>query len=214
MDTEDEKILACAKASHSVMVAYCRAVGDHSVKPWDEADGWQRESTIDMVRCVVNGVYDPREHHARWLDSKLRAGYVYGPEKNDDPGTGPLTNPNIMQYDRIPFFQRMKDNLHVLVTAAVASHYGLALGGGLDFFSVPAAVPPAPDPGWELALVRSRDHVLDGRTVRVVRRDSRSVVVRVLDDFDVGFVSYSAGEEFVLSPSQVQVADGSRDRLT
>jgi len=101
--------------------------GDYSLKEWEDAEGWQRESTIDMVKSVLAGNYSPRGEHERWLEAKLKKGYVYGAVKNDDPSSGPLTNPNILGYKELPLVQRMKDILLVTVTVGLAAHYGLTL---------------------------------------------------------------------------------------
>ena len=41
-----------AKIVHGANKAYCEAHGDFSQKPWDEAEGWQRESAIAGVRGI------------------------------------------------------------------------------------------------------------------------------------------------------------------
>lgn len=42
--------------------------------------------------------------HAAWCRSQLDKGYVYGPSFNDDPRDGPLTNPDIVQYEYLGGF--------------------------------------------------------------------------------------------------------------
>lgn len=107
------------------MVTYCRLHGDYTIKDWEDAEGWQRESTVDMVKSVLAGNYSPRAEHERWLGSKTKKGYVYGAVKNDDEDKGPLTNPNIIPYKELPLVQRMKDTLLITVTVGMAAHYGL-----------------------------------------------------------------------------------------
>lgn len=107
------------------MVTYCRMHGDYTIKEWDDAEGWQREDTITMVKSVLDGNYSPRGEHDRWLASKAAKGYVYGAVKNDDKDKGPLTNPNIISYEQLPILQRMKDSLLIVVTVGTAAHYGL-----------------------------------------------------------------------------------------
>jgi len=51
--TEDEKISRIARAAHNVLVVYCRAAGDYSIKEWEDAEQWQREDTIKMVRSTL-----------------------------------------------------------------------------------------------------------------------------------------------------------------
>ena len=40
-----------------------------------------------------------RASHEGWMKGKISQGYVYGPETNDDPSKGPLTNPLLIPYD-------------------------------------------------------------------------------------------------------------------
>ena len=39
--------------------------------------------------------------HEGWLKGKAAQGYVYGPETNDDPKKGPLTNPLMVPYEEL-----------------------------------------------------------------------------------------------------------------
>lgn len=91
--TEDEKISRIARAAHNVLVVYCRAAGDYSIKEWEDAEQWQREDTIKMVRSTLKGGHSPEQEHGRWFKVKVDKGYVYGAVENDDPTKGPLTTP-------------------------------------------------------------------------------------------------------------------------
>lgn len=123
----EEKIIRCARAAHNTMVTYCRMSGDYSIKEWDDALEWQRQSTINMVKSTLRGAHSPAEEHGRWFKEKVDAGYVYGAEKNDDKSKGPLTNPNMLPYKDLPIYQRMKDNLLIVVTLGIAAHYDLVV---------------------------------------------------------------------------------------
>lgn len=125
--SEEQLIERCARHAHNIFAGYCRALGDYSIKEWADAEAWQRESTIEMVKAVLAGNHTPSAEHDRWLADKKEKGYVYGTEKNDDPSAGPLTNPNIMPYDELPFSARMKDTLLMVVAAGVATHNGLTV---------------------------------------------------------------------------------------
>ena len=125
--TEEEKVLRCAKAAHNALVLYCKSLGDFSIKEWDDAEQWQREDTVAMVRSTLRGTHSPEEEHGRWFKGKVDRGYVYGPEKNDDPAKGPLTNPNMLPYYDLPLSARMKDNLLIVTVVAVAAHYDLVV---------------------------------------------------------------------------------------
>jgi len=125
--TEEDKIERCARAAHNTLVAYCKLAGDYSLREWSDAPEWQRKDTIEMVRSTLRGVHSPAEEHGRWFKTKVDKGYVYGPEKNDDPDIGPLTNPSLLPYRDLPVYQRMKDVLLMTVVIGIACHYGLAV---------------------------------------------------------------------------------------
>jgi len=123
--TNEEKVVRIARAAHNTMVTYCRMSGDYSIKEWEDAAEWQRKDTIAMVESTLRGAHSPAEEHGRWFKGKVDKGYVYGAAKNDDPEKGPLTNPNMLPYRDLPLYQRMKDNLLIIVTIGMAAHYGL-----------------------------------------------------------------------------------------
>lgn len=124
---EEEKIARIARAAHNSLVTYCRMSGDYSIKEWEDADAWQREDTIRMVRSTLEGGHSPEQEHGRWFKTKVDKGYVYGAVKNDDPSKGPLTNENMLPYRELPLYNRMKDNLLIIVVIGMAGHYGLTV---------------------------------------------------------------------------------------
>lgn len=125
MTTDEDKIEKAARAAHTVFAGYCKAIGDYSIKDWDEAPQWQRDDTIALVKNVLTGEYSPEVEHGRWKKGKELKGYVWGAEKNDDPDKGPLTNPNMKPYAELPLSSRMKDHLLIVVAVGVAAHLGL-----------------------------------------------------------------------------------------
>ncbi len=125
--TDEEKIQRVARAAHNTVVTYCKTHGDYSIKEWEDAEPWQRESTITMVKNTLEGNFSPAKEHERWLAEKTEKGYIYGAVKNDDASKGPLTNPNIKPYKELPIVQRMKDTILIAVTIGAAAHYGLPI---------------------------------------------------------------------------------------
>lgn len=104
------------------------------MKEWDEAEEWQRQSSIELVHRVINGECNPRKEHESWLQGKLAKGYVYGESKNDNKDVGPLTNPCIMDYDKLPLYLRMKTALQVSAILGMAGHYDLVVKGAVPSF--------------------------------------------------------------------------------
>lgn len=115
---------ACAQAAHEANRAYCRAIGDDSQLPWDEAEQWQRESAIAGVRGALAG-NTPAEQHALWLAYKQADGWVYGPVK--DPAA--KQHPCILPYEELPELQRAKDGIFVAVVRSMAAALGALPNG-------------------------------------------------------------------------------------
>jgi hypothetical protein len=123
--TEEAKIARIARAAHNTLVVYCRMAGDYSIREWEDAEEWQRDDTVKMVRSTLKGGHSAEQEHGRWFKGKVDRGYVYGREKNDDENKGPLTNPNMLPYRDLPLYNRMKDNLLTVVVIGIAAHYGM-----------------------------------------------------------------------------------------
>lgn len=115
MPTE-KMILLAAKTAHEVNRAYCHAIGDDSIKPWDEAPDWQRNSSVEGMRFhIENPLATPEDSHNNWLRSKSRDGWKYGlikdPERREHPA--------FLPYDQLPLAQRIKDHLFKAVARTV-----------------------------------------------------------------------------------------------
>jgi len=123
----DEKVLQVARAAHNTYAAYCKTIGDHNVESWDDAQAWQRESSIAMTRSILAGSFSVSAEHERWLAEKKEKGFVYAATRNDDPTKGPLTNPNIRPYNELPFAQRVKGALLVVAIIGAAAHHDLTV---------------------------------------------------------------------------------------
>ncbi len=110
----EASVLACAELAHEANRIYCAALGDHSQKPWGEAEAWQRESAVEGVRGALAG-NTPEQQHEAWFASKRAAGWVYGPEK--DPAR--KTHPCMVLYGELPPAQQRKDALYIAVVRAM-----------------------------------------------------------------------------------------------
>lgn len=111
-----------ARLGHEVNRAYCRALGDESQPPWDEAPAWQRESALAGVHAIAEGrVTEPHHSHISWMEEKVRDGWTYGPTKDADA----KTHPCLVPFDELPPDQQMKDHLFLDVVKAVLALAGL-----------------------------------------------------------------------------------------
>lgn len=109
-----ELIERAARATHEVNRAFCRALGDDSQVPWDQAPEWQQASARDGVLGVIAG-NGPEESHERWLELKRKEGWKYGPVKDPEK----KEHPCFVAYDELPSAQKAKDVLFVTVALAV-----------------------------------------------------------------------------------------------
>lgn len=112
-DNEEERI---ARVCHEAKRAICTAFGDHSQKPWNEAEQWQRDNAIRGVRFALdNPAAPPSAQHDAWMADKLADGWVYGPVKDPEA----KTHPCLVPYDQLPPEQRVKDYVFKAVVAAM-----------------------------------------------------------------------------------------------
>jgi hypothetical protein len=109
-------IEAIAKVCHEVNRGYCKAIGDTSQVPWDEAPEWQRKSAIQGVQFVLDDPDStPENQHESWMDGKRADGWKYGPVK--DPAK--KEHPAFVPYAELPQEQKIKDHLFKAVVEAM-----------------------------------------------------------------------------------------------
>jgi hypothetical protein len=72
-----------ARVCHEANRAWCAANGDHSQVAWENAEGWQRESTFDSVKFALANPQAPDSaQHDSWMELKLSEGWRYGAAKD------------------------------------------------------------------------------------------------------------------------------------
>lgn len=97
-----------ARLAHEVNRAYCKACGDNSQMPWEDAPDWQKESCLNGVEFhMKNPKASPEDSHANWLKEKIADGWTYGEEKDAEKKTHPCCVP----YDELPVEQKAKDHI-------------------------------------------------------------------------------------------------------
>lgn len=105
-----------ARVCHEANRAYCEALGDHSQKPWAEADEWQHDTVRNGVQFRLD---NPNEYasasHDNWLRVKSREGWVYGPVKDEKA----KTHPCIMAFEELPIALQRKDRMFCAIIDAL-----------------------------------------------------------------------------------------------
>lgn len=116
-DIERMEPIEVAKVCHEANRAICEAAGDHSQKPWADAEVWQRDSALTGVMFARN---NPDAHaaaqHDAWMADKIAAGWVHGEVKDAEA----KTHPCIVPYDELPFDQRVKDHVFRAIVSALS----------------------------------------------------------------------------------------------
>jgi hypothetical protein len=115
-EAEQTKIEACARAAHEANRAYCIALGDNSLTPWEDAPEWQKTSVRNGVRGALNG-NTPEQSHESWLAEKAATGWKYGPVKDPEKKEHPCFVP----YSELPPAQRAKDEIYTTVVRVVGA---------------------------------------------------------------------------------------------
>jgi len=111
-----EYVERIAKVCHEANKAYCETIGDSSQKHWDDAEQWQRDSSIRGVLFTLNNHDTTAEdQHNAWMSDKVKDGWVYGEVKD----TEKKTHPCMVPYLDLPVDQRKKDHLFRNIIKAI-----------------------------------------------------------------------------------------------
>jgi hypothetical protein len=104
-----------ARVCHEANRAWCQSIGDNSQPAWEDAEDWQKESSLDGVKFLCDTPDAAFQTcHERWLYTKQRAGWRWGAKK--DPEN--KLHPCIMPFGKLPPDQQMKDRIfHGIVRA-------------------------------------------------------------------------------------------------
>jgi hypothetical protein len=107
-----------ASVCHEANRALQAALNDPTIPvspPWHEESEHQRDSILTGVRNALSGI-SPEESHAKWCAFKRRAGWVWGPTKNEKIKTHPL----LVAYHLLRPEDQAKDALFISIVRALA----------------------------------------------------------------------------------------------
>ena len=105
-----------AKVCHEANRAYCECLEDMSQKPWDEADEWQKESTIRGVEFrIKNPGLSARAQHEAWLEDKIEKGWKVGEVKD----VVKKEHPCMVAYEQLSRAQQAQDALFMAIVNAL-----------------------------------------------------------------------------------------------
>ena len=107
-----------AKVCHEANRGYCKALGDDSQLPWEEAPQWAKNSAINGVRFHLdNPNAGPSGSHENWLKEKEKEGWRYGEIKDPEKKEHPCFVP----YDQLPKEQQAKDYIFTAIVKTLSS---------------------------------------------------------------------------------------------
>ncbi len=107
-----------AKVAHEINAAYCLSCDDDSQTSWEDAPDWQKLSAINGVKFhLENPDASASASHDAWLKEKIKSGWVYGVEKDQEK----RTHPCIVPFEDLPQQQKAKDFLFRQVVHSLAS---------------------------------------------------------------------------------------------
>lgn len=112
-------IEAMAFVCHETIRAYCSVIGERPQPPWHLAPEWQRESTAEGIRFAIANPDAPNSaQHEAWMAEKIKDGWTYGPERDEER----KTHPCLVPWNQLPILQRLKDPLFRAVVKALTSN--------------------------------------------------------------------------------------------
>lgn len=105
-----------ARVCHEANREYCFVLGDYSQRVWDDATLSQQQSAITGVEKIRAGeVRSPQDSHVSWFNEKMRAGWAYGPMKDEQH----KLHPCLVPFDQLPLEQQAKDHLFFAIASSL-----------------------------------------------------------------------------------------------
>ena len=113
------KIEVVARAVHEAVRAYQGALGEAEARPWSAAE-WEREATLEAVELAIKNP-TPGAQHEEWCASKRRAGWRFGPIKDESK----KTHPSLVPFEQLSATEQRKDAIIISISQALKDVLGL-----------------------------------------------------------------------------------------
>lgn len=106
-----------AEVVHEAQRALQRVVNEPVPAPeWGYAPTYMKEALVKSVCAVLDGA-TPEQTHELWIRDKERDGWEYGEIKD----AYAKTHPCLVAYDKLPQYQRDKNELLVSIVSALSN---------------------------------------------------------------------------------------------
>jgi hypothetical protein len=125
--THAERIEIISAAVHASWHAFTVTANNEPGEIWEKSPEWQKDSTRHTVAFLE--AFDPAQHdvgylceavHVVWMNDKTRAGWVFGPKKDNVA----KTHPCIVPYRELPYTDRQKDEVVIRTYLTMRSILG------------------------------------------------------------------------------------------
>lgn len=114
------KIDIIARTVHESIRAYQTYLGEAVAPPW-EISGWMmQEATLEGVELAIRNP-SPGASHELWMQSLIRGGWVYGPEKDAEK----KTHPSLIPFEQLSETEKTKDAIVVAISRSLAAVLGV-----------------------------------------------------------------------------------------
>lgn len=108
----DSRIAAICHAANS---AYCYAIGDPGLPPWELLDYDTQQSLIRGVQFTLENAATPESQHEAWRQTRIGQGWQFGPVLD----RAAKIHPNLVPYRELPAAQQVKDRLFMAIVHAL-----------------------------------------------------------------------------------------------
>lgn len=97
-----------AHAVHNAETVYSTELLGQSKKEWHLLGNTEVQNFANLIyKYLQSPDITPEQLHQEWMDAKLKEGWQYGPEFNEES----KHHPCIVQYEELPKEERFKDQL-------------------------------------------------------------------------------------------------------
>lgn len=105
-----------SRACHQAIKSYCEeALNDSSQPDWEYTAKEVREATYSgVIFCLEHPEATQEQLHMNWKRDKIKAGWIYGPTKNETARMHPF----ITSYDQLPDGEKVKAEISLAVVDA------------------------------------------------------------------------------------------------
>jgi len=121
MDAATELEAICVVV-HEANRTYRKRIGEDPGPAWADAPEEMKASIQNgVVWLIAHPDAPPSASHEEWYRHKQKAGWAWGPVKNAEK----KLHPNMLEYVKLPFEQRMKDFIFISVIAGMRAYLQL-----------------------------------------------------------------------------------------